>query len=300
MSDIKNVTIAGAGVMGSQISWQCAISGFDVTVYDVFDAGLEQGKKQHQSYAQQFVDENRATKEEADAALARISYTTDLETAFANADLVNESVPEDPSIKHDFWAKASNTCKPEAILTSNTSSFTPSQLVDAVNKPERFLTLHFWSGVWNNKIGEVMGHPGTDPKAFDKVVEFADAIGMMPIPIKKEQPGYVTNSLLIPWCIAALKLHFLGVSDYKEVDKVWMAANGGAGRMGPFAHMDTFGINVCYHIAVQMSAMDPALEGIAETLKTEYIDKGKMGAISGEGFYTYPNPEYLEPDFVKS
>ncbi len=299
MDMIKNVTIAGAGVMGAQVSWQCAISGFDVVVYDAFDSGLEKGKQQHQSYAQLFVDENKATKAEIDAALARISYTSNMEEAFANADIVNESVPEDPAIKHDFWSKASEICKPDAILTSNTSSFTPSQLVDAVNKPERFLTLHFWSGVWNNKIGEVMGHAGTDAQVFEKVVEFADAIGMMPIPIKKEQAGYISNSLIIPWSASALKLHFSGVADFKEVDKVWIAANGGTGAMGPFGHMDSFGINVCYNISLHLSAIDPAMAEVAEKLKTEFIDKGKMGALSGEGFYTYPNPEYMEPDFLK-
>lgn len=296
---MKNITIAGAGVMGSQISWQSAVHGFEVIVYDAFENGLEKGKEHHRKYADEFVSRELISEVEAEAALKRISYTTDMEKAFANTDLVNESVPEDPQIKMDFWKKASAIAGPDTVLTTNSSSFTPSDLVEVITHPERFLALHFWSGIWDNNIGEVMGHEDTAPEYFSEVMNFAEAIGMAVIPVRKEQPGYVTNSLLFPWLVSALKLYYSGVADYKDIDKVWKIPNGGAEAIGPFGFMDTFGLNVCYMMAVKIGQQDKEMEEIAHKLKEEYLDQGKLGVLSGEGFYTYPKPEYLEPEFMQ-
>ncbi len=122
---------------------------------------------------------------------------------------------------------------------------------------------------------------------------------MLPIPFKKEQTGYVTKSLLIPWRKAALKLHFKGVADYKLVDKVWMVPNGGSQGKGPFGFMNEFGLNVCYHIAEDEAATDPEMAEVARRLKKEYLDQGILGMAAGEGFYKYSNPEYKNPDFLK-
>ena len=92
------------------------------------------------------------------------------------------------------------------MFTINTSTLAPSALARFVERPERFLALHFAIGVWDSNIGEVMGHPGTDPLVFDRILAFASETGLVPIPIHKEQPGYIINSLIVPWCTAALGL----------------------------------------------------------------------------------------------
>ena len=131
---------------------------------------------------------------------------TDLPAAVRDADLISESVPESMAIKESFWREASEHAPAHTVFTTNSSTLAPSALVGFVDRPERFLALHFAIGVWDANIGEVMGHPGTDPAVFEGVLTFAEEIGLVPIPIRKEQEGYIINSLLVPWCTAALDL----------------------------------------------------------------------------------------------
>ena len=117
-----------------------------------------------------------------------------------------------------------------------------SALAGFVDRPERFLALHFAIGVWDSNIGEVMGHVGTDPAVFESLLEFAGEIGLVPIPIRQEQSGYVINSLLVPWCTAALELLVRGVSDVQSIDRTWMITLQSG--MGPFGMMDRMGLGV--------------------------------------------------------
>ena len=201
----SKITTAGAGTMGSQVAWQMAFYGKQVTVYDAIPAGFEQGKAFHQEYARHFIEQRGATQEEIDGVFARLTYTTDLAAAVREAELVSESVPETLTIKESFWREASEHAPAGTVFTTNTSTLAPSHLANFVDRPERFLALHFAVGVWDANIGEVMGHPGTDSDIFDDVLRFAKEIGLVPIPLLKEQSGYVINSLLVPWCTAALE-----------------------------------------------------------------------------------------------
>src|SRR4029079_13001449 len=126
--------------------------------------------------------------------------------AVRDADLISESVPESMSIKESFWREASKYAPAKTVFTTNTSTLPPSALVGFVDRPQKFLALHFAIGVWDANIGEVMGHSGTDTAVFESLLTFAEEIGLVPIPIRKEQSGYIINSLLVPWCTAALEL----------------------------------------------------------------------------------------------
>jgi 3-hydroxyacyl-CoA dehydrogenase len=200
------ITTAGAGTMGSQVAWQMAFHGKHVTVYDAIPAGLEKGKAFHQEYAEHFVNQRGATPEQIDDTFARLSYTADLPAGVHDADLISESVPESVAIKESFWRAASMHAPARTVFTTNTSTLAPSALVRFVDRPEKFLALHFAIGVWDSNLGEVMGHAGTAPSVFEDVLTFAAEIGLVPIPIRKEQNGYIINSLLVPWCTAALDL----------------------------------------------------------------------------------------------
>ena len=293
-----NITTAGAGTMGSQVAWQMAFHGKQVTVYDPIPDGLRKGKQLHREYADHFIGQRGATQAQIDDTFARLTYTTDLAEAVEDADLVSESVPESLSIKETFWREASRHAPARTVFTTNTSTLPPSALAGFVDRPEQFLALHFAIGVWDSNIGEVMGHPGTDQAAFERVLEFAGEIGLVPIPIRKEQSGYIINSLLVPWCTAALELLVRGVSDVQSIDRTWMITL--QSPMGPFGMIDRMGLGVVYHVAKLIGETTPntrALES-AEYLDKHFIQKELLGVTSGEGFYRYPNPAFEQPDFI--
>lgn len=296
---IKNVMVAGGGTLGSQIAWQTAFHGFNVTVYDAFDKGLEASKSFHKQFAELFLKTRGASQKEIDETFSRLSYTTNLEEVARNADLVSESVPENIEIKKGFYKELGKVAPEKTIFTTNTSTTLPSDYAQETGRPEKFLALHFANGIWDANVGEVMGHPGTDPKIFDRVVEFAREIGMVPIPIHKEQNGYVLNSLLVPFLSAATNLLVNGVSDIESIDKTWMISAGY--QMGPFGVMDIIGLQTMYNVDKLWGEKlgDQVMLDRAAYIKENYIDKGKMGASSGKGFYKYPNPTYLHPYFLK-
>ncbi|MCD2175761.1 3-hydroxyacyl-CoA dehydrogenase [Rhizobium sp. C4] len=295
---IRNVTVAGTGVLGAQIAFQTAFHGFDVTVYDINDTVLEGAKAKFTALKQTYIAEVGATQAAVDAAFDRIAYSSDLKTAVADADLMIEAVPENVDIKRAFYAELAKVAPPSTIFASNSSTMLPSQFAAFTGRPEHFLNLHFANQIWTHNTAEIMGHPGTDPAVFDAVVAFAKAIGMVALPLKKEQPGYLLNTLLIPMLNAALQLLVNEVADAQTIDKTWMVANSIG--MGPFAILDIVGLTTAYNIIRNGAeqSKDPVQLRIAEYLKTNYIDKGKLGAASGEGFYHYPNPAYAQPDFL--
>jgi len=296
---ITNVTVAGAGVLGSQVAWQVALSGFNVTVYDAFPEGLAGGKRNHQQFAELFNLHRGFSQEEVDRTLSRIVYTTDLADAVNDADLISESVPENLDIKKKFYLELAQVAPEKTIFTTNSSTMVPSMYVQETGRPEKFLALHFANPVWDANVGEVMMHSGTDPNCFEIVIDFARAIGLVPIPIHKEQSGYILNSLLIPFLTAGQNLFFSDVADCESIDKTWMIATGA--KAGPFGILDMVGMETVYNIALMSGTKsnNQQLLDRAHRIKTEWIDKGKMGVSSGEGFYKYPNPSYKDPDFLK-
>ena len=297
--EIKNVTIAGGGVLGSQISWMTAFHGFNVSVYDKFQKGTNGAKELHKKYAEHFKANRGASQQEIDDTFSRLKYFTDLAEAVKDADLISESVPENPEIKIEFYKELSKVAPTKTIFTTNSSTMCPSTFAEHTGRPEMFLALHFANHIWDNNVGEVMMHEGTDKKYFAIVQNFAKEIGMVPIPINKEQPGYVLNTLLVPLLENAQTLYFNGVSDHETIDKTWMISTGS--KAGPFGIIDMVGMKTLYNVGMMRGkAMgNEQLIKNATGLKEEFIDKGKMGDVTLEGFYKYPNPRYLDSDFLK-
>jgi 3-hydroxybutyryl-CoA dehydrogenase len=292
------VTTAGAGTMGSQVAWQMAFHGKHVTVYDAIPAGLEKGKAFHREYAEHFMKHRSVTRKQIDDTFARLAYTTDLAAAVRDADLISESVPESIPIKESFWREASKHAPWRTVFTTNSSTLPPSVLVGFVDRPRKFLALHFAIGVWDSNIGEVMGHPGTDPAVFERLLKFAEEIGLVPIPIRKEQNGYIINSLIVPWCTAALDLLVRGVSDFESIDRTWMITL--QSDIGPCGMMDRMGLGVVYHVAkvIGESTSNTQALDYARYVDEHFIQKGRLGVASGQGFYHYPNPAFAQPGFI--
>ncbi len=296
---IEKVTLAGSGVLGSQIAFQTAFHGYAVMVYDISDDILEKSKTTFKKLGESYKADLNASQKQIDETIDRLSFSSDLEKAVANADLVIESVPEDPSIKKEFYKKLAAVAPEKTIFASNSSTMLPSTFAQSTGRPAQFAALHFANEIWKHNTAEIMGHPGTDPDVFDTLVAFAKSIGMVALPLKKEQPGYIVNSLLVPLLSAALDLLVSGVADVPTIDKTWMVATGAP--TGPFAILDVVGITTAYNINKMEAEKtgDSDKQKVVEYLKENFIDKGKLGVATGEGFYTYPNPSFKDDDFLK-
>ena len=284
MKEINKVTVLGTGVLGSQIAYQTAYSGFEVVAYDINEEALRAAKERFVTLAATYKKQLKgATTDKTDAALKRITYQTDLGQAVAQADLVIEAVPEKIELKRDIYNRIGKLAPAKAIFATNTSTLLPSDLMGYTGRPDRFLALHFANQIWIRNTAEVMGTSKTDPKVYRAVVEFASAIGMVPIELKKEHPKYVLNSLLSPWLDDALELVVDGVAEPETVDKTWRIATGAP--TGPLQILDMVGLRTVYNID---AAGNERQQRLARFLKENYIDKGKLGLDSGEGFYSYP------------
>lgn len=295
----KNITIAGSGVLGYQIAFQTAFHGFKVTMYDINDEVLEKAKAKFNVMSEAFKTDLNATQEQLDQTKLNLSYTSDLKEAVKEADLMIESVPENPQIKTEFYEKLAKVAPEKTIFATNSSTLLPSDFAAATGRPERFLALHFANSIWKHNTAEIMGHPGTDATVFEDVVEFAKAIGMLALPLKKEQPGYIINSMLVPFFNSATDLIIKEVADPETIDKTWMKATGSPS--GPFGMLDVVGLTTLYNVnqMIAQKTNDPIKIKTVAYLKENFIDKNKLGVSTGEGFYKYPNPAYKNEDFLK-
>ena len=309
---IKKVVVAGGGVLGSQIALQSAYCGFDVTIWLRSEGSIERAKPKLERFKNIYVDTLEKMKTDANAYCRGLSKKTDLsdseidelkqnaEDAYNNiilttsydeaasgADLIIEAIAENPEQKIAFYQELAKHMDEETILVTNSSTLLPSMFAEYTGRPEKYLSLHFANTIWENNTAEVMGHPGTDQKYYDEVAQFAEDINMIPLKLKKEQPGYILNSLLVPFLSAAEALLANDVADHETIDKTWILATGAPA--GPFHILDIVGLTTAYNIII----MNPEAQDqnttpgkIAKMLK-EKIDAGKTGINAGEWFYKY-------------
>jgi 3-hydroxybutyryl-CoA dehydrogenase len=297
--DIKKVLIVGSGTMGQQIAFQCAAHGYGVTLYDIDEAALEKATKRLAAYAENLITGGHLQRQTAEKTLAGIATTTDAVEAAGDADLISESVPEDPVLKGKVFAQFNQLCPGRTIFTTNTSLLLPSLFAEATGRPDRFLAFHFHQPTWVANVADIMPHPGTLADVVTLVRDFAVSINQIPMVLRKENHGYVFNAMGSPLNAAAIALVANGVASVHDVDRAWM----GIMKMpvGPLGMLDDVGLDTAWHISQSAAATsdDPQILKNAEFLKKEYLDKGWLGTKSGRGFYSYPNPEYQDPDFLR-
>ncbi|MEE1335987.1 3-hydroxyacyl-CoA dehydrogenase [Methanobrevibacter sp.] len=309
---IKKVVVAGGGVLGSQIALQSAYCGFDVTIWlrsegsierakpklerfkNIYIDTLEQMKTDTSAYCRGLTDKTDLSdpeldelKQKAQTAYDSLTLTTSYEDAAADADLIIEAIAENPEQKIAFYTELAKYMDEKTILVTNSSTLLPSMFAEYTGRPEKYLALHFANTIWQNNTAEVMGHPGTEQEYYDEVVKFAEDINMIPLKLKKEQPGYILNSLLVPFLNAAQALLANDVADYETIDKTWILATGAPA--GPFHILDIVGLTTAYNIIIMNpDAQNPeTIPGkIAKMLK-EKIDAGETGINAGKGFYEY-------------
>lgn len=310
--EIKNVVVVGGGVLGSQIAFQSAYKGYNVKVWlrmessigrakpkferwkNIYLQTLEAMKTNPAAYARGLADTPDLTDEQIDALKAQVEkaydslvLTTSYDEAMNDADLLIEAVAENPEEKVAFYQEMQKHLPADTIVCTNSSTMLPSHFAESTGRPDKYLALHFANEIWRNNTAEVMGHAGTDQAAYDTVVKFAESIGMVPLCLKKEQPGYILNSMLVPFLTAAEALLANEVADAETIDKTWMLATGAP--LGPFHILDIVGLTTAYNIVrMNPQASDPdSTPGKIVAMLKQYIDEGKLGRNAGEGFFKY-------------
>ena len=316
----KKVVIAGGGVLGTQIGLICAYHGFDTTFWLRSESSIGRTKPKIERYTEMMLADLAKAKalignpiggmlyprgmidswqgitaekidqliEEGKKNLSEnIHIELDMAAALKGAYIVIESMSEDPQAKIGVYNLMKDLLDEDTILCTNSSTLLPSMFAEYTGRPEKYCSLHFANTIWANNTAEVMGHAGTSPEIYQKVVEFAADIGMVPLQLHKEQPGYILNSMLVPFLSAAQGLWANGVSDPETIDLTWRLATGAP--KGPFQILDIVGLETAYNI----NQMKPASqqEGTTEykigKLLKEKIDKGEKGINFGKGFYEY-------------
>jgi 3-hydroxybutyryl-CoA dehydrogenase len=281
---INNVCILGAGTLGTRIALQAALSGFQVSVYDINAEAFVASKKVMAKILRSLTL--------TDEIIAKINFTTDPAEAVADADIISESVTEELPLKRQVWAQFSALAPTKTIFTTNTSYLLPSMLVDSVDRPALFCAFHFHD-VFYSKVVDIMPHPGTSEEVVTLLADFGRALKQVPVIVRKENPGYVFNYMLMAVIGAAGKLRTKEIASIEDIDKSWMV--NFHMPMGPFGILDSIGLDTAWHVTHNLE--DVGSQAFAALLKT-YIDAGKLGEKTGEGFYTYPAPAYKDPDFL--
>ena len=315
----SNVVIAGGGVLGSQIAYQAAYCGFNVTIWlrsegsigrtqpkldhlkETYHDAIEKMASGEGSWCPGIADEDSFDKEvclkKADQAHASIKLELDMKKAVADADLVIESMAENTDDKIAFYKKLAPLLPAKTVIVTNSSTLLPSTFAKYTGRPDRYLSLHFANSIWKNNVVEVMSQSQTDKKYFDEILQFANDIRMLGLPVLKEKSGYLLNSMLVPFLLSGLDLYAAGVSDPKSIDIAWTRGTGAP--KGPFQIFDTVGLTTAYNIVHQYQHVpglfSPMLKKMMmpynfkamEAILQKYIDEGKLGMASGEGFYKY-------------
>ncbi|MGQ7247957.1 3-hydroxyacyl-CoA dehydrogenase [Halomonas sp. V046] len=298
-TSLNRLTVIGAGVLGGQIAWHSAYMGKDVMVYDINEMSLERCRAGHEHYGRVYALEMGADAERLAATQARLRYSTDLAAAVAGAELVIEAVPEVPAIKNELYARLATLMEEQTILATNSSTFLPAAFAEASGRPERYCALHFANLIWKMNVAEVMAHAGTSLATLEQVTRFAIDIGMLPVPVGKENNGYLLNAWLVPLLNACQTLVTNGVGSPELIDRTYLKVNPGGG-MGPFGFMDVIGIGTCVNILAYWGEVnrDAQMLANAEYLKHHFLDQGHLGLQTQRGFYRYPGPRYLDDDFL--
>lgn len=294
--DINTILIIGAGTMGQQIGFLCAMKGFDTVIYDISRDVLDRSRTRLTRLSEKFVARRRLDADQARSALDRIVFSCDALQAAEKADFVNESVYEDVELKCRVFETFHALCPPATVFTTNSSSLIPSMMADATGRPEKFAAFHFHNTL-TSVVVDVMPHPGTSPETVTLIEDLARRLGQAPILVKKENHGYVFNAMLMNLCDTALYLAAGGIAAIEDIDRSWMGVmNTG---IGPFGIMDSIGLDTTLRVneiwASQLN--DPrAISNVAFLKK--YVAQGKLGTKSGEGFYKYPDSAFQQADFM--
>jgi 3-hydroxybutyryl-CoA dehydrogenase len=285
--DISNVGVVGCGLMGSGIAEIAAKAGFDVIVREVNDDAIEVGRKRIRRSMDKAVEKEKLAAEDRDAALAKLSFTTEV-ADLAACDLVIEAIVEELEAKNALFGELDALCGDHAIFASNTSSLTITDMAAATSRPDRFVGLHFFNPVPVMKLVEVVRTIATSDETFDRAFAFSKAVGKVPI-AAKDNSGFVVNLLLVPYMLDAIRQLERGVATVTDID-TGMALGCGY-PMGPFVLCDFVGIDTLYKISEIMYEEYREERYAPPPLLKRIVTMGRYGRKTGKGFYDWSGQE---------
>ncbi|MCW4049348.1 MAG: 3-hydroxyacyl-CoA dehydrogenase family protein [Candidatus Bathyarchaeota archaeon] len=290
------VCVVGAGYLGTQIGVQCARYDFTVNMYDVSREALNSSSEAVNGYIQNWIDEAEFTVNEGKGIKEKISFLEDLTEAAASAGIVIEAVVENLKVKREVFKQLDEICGEETILATNSSSIRVSKIEDATSHPERVFNMHFYSNPWRSRIVELMKGTATSDETMEKARTFSINIGMNPLMVLKESTGFIFNRVWRAIKKECLKVANEGIASFEDVDRAWMSLYGTS--VGPFGLMDRVGLDVVKDIEMVYyeESRDPS--DAPPKVLFEKIERGDLGVKTGQGFYSYPNPSYMDPGWL--
>jgi 3-hydroxybutyryl-CoA dehydrogenase len=296
-SSIKNVCIVGSGFMGSQIGLQCAVHGYHVLMHDASESALQRCHDEQAAMLDEQIETSVVSADQRQAILDRIQFTGSLSEAASIADLVFEAAREDLDVKRDLFRTLDEICPPHTILATNSSSLRVSRIESATNRPDKVLNTHFIQAVWKHPFVELMRGTTTSDATLEAVREFARSIGLIPILVRREVTGFILARVWRAVKKEALHLVDSGVATPEDVDRTWMIAM--EAPLGPFVLMDRIGLDVIRDIEMVYYEESGDESDAPPKVLLDKIEKGELGVKTGKGFYTYPNPAYESPEFLR-
>lgn len=280
----RKLAVIGAGLMGSGIAQVSAQAGWDVVLRDVTDEALRRGTDGIKASYDKFVAKGRMEAHDADAALARITTTTDLDAA-ADADVVVEAVFEKIEVKHEIFRTLDKLVREDTVLASNTSAIPITKIAAVTERPERVVGVHFFSPVPMMQLVKLVRGYKTSDETLARAREFAESVGKTCIVVNRDVAGFVTTRLISALVVEATKLYESGVATAEDIDLACKLGFGHA--MGPLATADLTGVDILLHAADNIYTETQDEKFAPPELMRRMVDAGDIGRKSGQGFYKH-------------
>jgi len=282
---IFKAAVVGAGTMGGEIAQVITFTGLPVVLKDIDQGMLDKGMERARSIYQRRVDKGKMSTGDMQSKLDLIIPTLSYDD-LGDVDIVIEAVPEQMHIKRAVFKELEQACPDEAILASNTSALSISEMGAATKKPHKVVGMHFFNPASVMKLVEVIPGLDSSQETVDDVVMFAESLRKIPV-VVQECPGFLVNRLLLPYLVESARALEEGAGSATEIDQ---AVVDWGMPMGPFTLMDMLGLDVCAHVGLYLHSeygdrMTPA------PLFTKLVEAGRLGEKSATGFYDHPGGE---------
>lgn len=281
-------------MMGPGVAVSLALGGIETTIVSRTAEGAERGAETARGQIATIAENGLCTAEEADAARARLSSSSDLDAVVAQADFVSESAPENLALKQELFQRIDRHAPPEAILTTNTSGLSINAVAAHCARPERILTAHFWNPPHLMRLVELVRSDGTSDEAVARTKALLEACGKAVVVVKKDCPGQLGNRLQHAMVREAIHIVAEGIADAEDVD---LAAKAGFGLRLPvygiFEHQDAVGLDLVLAIQDYVN-QDLAREPHAHASLKAMVERGELGRKSGRGYYDWSKKDWDE------